>query len=47
VREDVLDGYVSQAAAAAIYGVHLNEQMEIDEARTRLARAELAANSSV
>jgi N-methylhydantoinase B len=47
VREDVLDGYVSQAAAAAIYGVHLNEHMEIDEARTRLAQAELAANSSV
>ncbi|MBI1880112.1 MAG: hydantoinase B/oxoprolinase family protein [Chloroflexi bacterium] len=46
VREDVLDGYVSEAAASSEYGVHFNEQMEIDEVQTRLTRAELTGKAS-
>lgn len=42
VREDVLDGYVSQAAAAAEYGVHFNPYMAVDEDKTHLTRSELA-----
>ncbi|GIK37353.1 MAG: 5-oxoprolinase [Chloroflexota bacterium] len=46
VREDVIDGYVSEAAALSEYGVHFNEQMEIHEVRTRMTRAELAEKAS-
>lgn len=42
VREDVIDGYVSQSAATAAYGAHFKEDsLEIDEMQTQTARAEL------
>ncbi|MFN8456661.1 MAG: hydantoinase B/oxoprolinase family protein [Anaerolineae bacterium] len=45
VREDVVDGYVSEAAAAAEYGVYFTDNFEIDATRTQAARAELAQNN--
>jgi N-methylhydantoinase B len=47
VGEDVIDGYVSQSAATAAYGVHFKKDgLEIDDARTEMARAELARKAS-
>lgn len=47
VREDLIDGYVSQSAATAAYGVHFKKDgLEIDDARTEMARAELARKAS-
>ncbi len=38
VREDVIDGYVSTAAAKEHYGVHFTADLEIDAAETAAAR---------
>ena len=43
VQADVIDGYVSRAAAADEYGVYFEgDSYEVDEARTQEARAQLA-----
>ena len=41
VRADVVDGYVTQEAAARDYGVVLTDDLAIDEARTKARRAEM------
>ncbi|MCZ6586990.1 MAG: hydantoinase B/oxoprolinase family protein, partial [Alphaproteobacteria bacterium] len=39
VRDDVVDGYVSRAAALADYGVALTDELEIDWNETKRLRA--------
>ena len=39
VRDDVIDGYVSRAAALADYGVALTDELEIDWNETKRLRA--------
>ena len=38
VRHDVAEGWISEERARNVYGVALNEALEIDEVRTRLLR---------
>jgi len=44
VAEDVLEGYVSSAAARDLYGVILGAEGEVDEPATRALRRDLQAN---
>jgi N-methylhydantoinase B len=43
VRTDVLDGYVSRAAAASDYGVVLDDALVVDDAATAELRASRSA----
>lgn len=45
VRNDVLDGYVSTAAAESAYGVVIVAHGQIEEPRTRERRAQMLADS--
>lgn len=42
VRQDILDGYVTREHAAAAYGAHFSDELELDEAATRAARSAMA-----
>ena len=46
VREDVVEGYVSRHMAHDAYGVVLNENLDVDDEKTRRLRAEFNAERS-